>query len=64
VAPEEIYQVAAEYSNDPATLNELQFDMKRVLTRAFTSGLPALVNVEVDPQPASIATVWLHATMK
>ena len=39
-------------------------DIKPALTRAFASGLPALVNVEVDPQPASIATVWLHDTMK
>jgi acetolactate synthase-1/2/3 large subunit len=39
-------------------------DIKPALARAFTSGLPALVNVEVDPQPASIATLWLHDTMK
>jgi len=39
-------------------------DIKPALTRAFASGLPALFNVEVDPQPASIATVWLHDTMK
>jgi acetolactate synthase I/II/III large subunit len=39
-------------------------DIKPALTRAFASGLPALVNVQVDPQPASIATVWLHDTMK
>jgi acetolactate synthase-1/2/3 large subunit len=39
-------------------------DIKPALTRAFASGLPAVVNVQVDPEPASIATVWLHDTMK
>jgi acetolactate synthase I/II/III large subunit len=39
-------------------------DIKPALARAFASGLPALVNVVVDPQPVSIATVWLHDTMK
>lgn len=39
-------------------------DIKPALARAFASGLPALVNVEVDPQPASMATVYLHDSMK
>jgi acetolactate synthase-1/2/3 large subunit len=35
-------------------------DIKPALARAFASGLPACVNVEVDPQPASMATIYLH----
>jgi acetolactate synthase-1/2/3 large subunit len=39
-------------------------DIKPALARAFASGLPACINVEVDPQPASIATIYMHDTMK
>jgi len=33
-------------------------DIKPALSRAFASGLPACVNVEVDPTPASFFTTW------
>ena len=34
-------------------------DIKPALARAFASGLPACVNVAVDPKPMSIATTWM-----
>jgi acetolactate synthase-1/2/3 large subunit len=39
-------------------------DIRPALARAFASGLPACINVEVNPQPASIATIYMHDTMK
>jgi acetolactate synthase I/II/III large subunit len=35
-------------------------DMKPALARAFASGLPACLNVEVDSKPASMITTYLH----
>ena len=37
-------------------------DIKPALSRAFASGLPACVNVEVDPAAVSFATTWLRET--
>jgi len=34
-------------------------DIKPALSRAFASGLPACVNVEVDPSAISFVTTWL-----
>jgi acetolactate synthase-1/2/3 large subunit len=38
-------------------------DIKPALSRAFASGLPACINVAVDPKPVSIATTWLKESM-
>lgn len=38
-------------------------DIKPALNRAFASGLPACVNVEVDPEPISAATMGLGRAM-
>jgi len=38
-------------------------DIKPALARAFTSSLPACINVEVDPQPISPATMALAQAM-
>ena len=38
-------------------------DIKPALSRAFASGLPACVNVEVDPMAVSFVTTWLKDTM-
>jgi acetolactate synthase-1/2/3 large subunit len=35
-------------------------DIKPALARAFASGLPACINVEVDSKPASVITTYLH----
>jgi acetolactate synthase-1/2/3 large subunit len=39
-------------------------DIKPALDRAFASGLPACVNVDVDPNPVSFATTWLKETWR
>lgn len=39
-------------------------EIKPALGRAFASGLPACINVEVDPQPVSMITTFLHESMK
>lgn len=38
-------------------------DIKPALSRAFASGLPACINVAVDPKPVSVATTWLKDSM-
>lgn len=38
-------------------------DIKPALKRAFDSGLPACVNVEVDPEVVSETTVWLYESL-
>ncbi len=37
--------------------------IKPALARAFASGHPACINVEVDPQPISMVTMYLHESM-
>jgi len=38
-------------------------DIKPALERAFASGLPACINVEVDPEAVSDTTKWLYQTL-
>ena len=38
-------------------------DIKPALARAFASGLPACVNVEVDPKAVSMVTTWLYDSL-
>jgi acetolactate synthase-1/2/3 large subunit len=38
-------------------------DIKPALSRAFASGLPACINVEVDPDAVSFVTTWLKDNM-
>lgn len=38
-------------------------DIKPALSRAFASGVPACINVEVDPEPVSDTTRWLYQSL-
>ena len=38
-------------------------DIKPALGRAFDSGLPACINVEVDPNAVSDTTTWLYQSL-